>query len=115
MGAKNKVIAGDYNNHGVVLALGSVSLNWGFKEIVEINKDTVECYEVITEEKRKSASSAIMRGAAGAFILGPVGLLAGASAKNKGVYSVAIIFKDGNKSLLEVDERIYKGIIKALF
>lgn len=115
MGAKNKVIAGDYENHYVAAGLGTVILGWNFKTTAHINKNTVESYDVVTEEKVKSASSAITRGAVGAFLLGPVGLLAGASAKNKGVYVVAVFFKDGKKSLLEVDEKIYKCILKALF
>ena len=33
----------------------------------------------------------------------------------KGVYQVAIMFKDGNKSLIECDDKIYKAIIKSCF
>ena len=48
-------------------------------------------------------------------MLGPVGLLAGLSAKNKGIYTVAIKFKDGKNSLLEVDDKFYKALIKTMF
>jgi len=83
---------------------------------VKLNKDTVDSYELITEEHRKSAASGIARGLVGGALLGPVGLLAGGlSAKNKGTYQVAIQFKDGKRSLLEIDDKIYKGLIKALF
>lgn len=44
-----------------------------------------------------------------------VGLLAGLSAKKKGVYIIALEFKDGKKSLLEVDDKIYKALLKKLF
>ena len=48
--------------------------------------------------------------------LGPVGMLAGGlSAKNKGIYQVAIRFKDGQQSLVEVDDKIYKAIVKNCF
>lgn len=72
-------------------------------------------YEVLDEKSRKSASSAVGRAAVGAFFLGPVGLAAGLSAKSKGIHTVAIQFTDGKKSLLEVDDKIYKAIISQLF
>ena len=115
MGAKNKVIAGDYEGDTITAAFGVVNISKGFKSSVQITKDTVEEYEVMDEEKKKSASSAVGRGLVGGFLLGPVGILAGLSAKSKGVYVLAVQFKDGKKSLLEVDDKIYKSIIKILF
>lgn len=77
---------------------------------------TVESYELITDEHRKSAKCRIARGLVGGALLGPVGILAGGmSAKSKGIYQVAIQFKDGKRSLLEVDDKIYKAIIQACF
>ena len=38
-----------------------------------------------------------------------------ASAKNKGVYTIAIQFKDGKRSLVEVDDKIYKAIVQNCF
>ncbi len=77
---------------------------------------TVESYELITDEHRKSAKSGIARGLVGGALLGPVGILAGGmSAKSKGIYQVPIQFKDGKRSLLEVDDKIYKAIIQACF
>jgi hypothetical protein len=82
---------------------------------VELRKSDVDSYEVITEEKTKSAVSVVGRGAFGAFLLGPIGLLAAASAKNKGVHVVALQFRHGAKSLIEVDDKIYKNLLKMLF
>lgn len=115
MKAKNKVIAGDYEGYIVSCAMGNVAIGKGFRLPMSLTKDIVEEYQQITEETRKSAASGIARGAIGSFILGPVGLLAGLSAKNKGIYNVAIKFKDGKSSLLEVDDKIYKSLVKALF
>jgi len=42
-------------------------------------------------------------------------LLAGLSAKSKGIHILAIQFIDSKKSLIEVDDEIYKEIIKLLF
>ena len=115
MGAKNKVIAGDYVGKVVGATLGQVSIGIGFGKNLYLNKETVESYEVITEEQQKSASSGIVRGAVGAALLGPVGLLAGLSAKNKGTYNVAVKFVDGKNSLMEIDEKAYKALVKVMF
>ena len=69
----------------------------------------------------KSGTSAILRGAAGAALLGPVGILAGLTAKNKGIYTVAIQWKpdlngnDRGRSLIEIDEQAYKLLVKSMF
>lgn len=115
--AKNKVIAGDYSGYSISVILGGVSL-WGpgNSRGPSINKYNVETYEVLTDEHRKSAVSGVARGLVGGALLGPVGLLAGGlSAKSKGIYQVAILWKDGNRSLVEVDDKVYKAIIKACF
>jgi len=114
--AKNKVIAGDYNGKLVVAALGTnVSISNGFKP-TPVNKATVESYEVVTDEHRKSAASGVARGIVGGLLFGGVGILAGGlSAKDKGIYQVAIEFKDGKKSLLEIDDKVYKALIKSCF
>ena len=98
MGAKNMVIAGDYMGKPIT-GIGGV----------------VQIYVDITEDTRKSAASGIARGAVGAALLGPVGLLAGLSAKNKSTVTVAVRFKDGKNSLLEMDDKVYKNFVRAMF
>lgn len=116
MGAKNKVIAGDYAGKIVGQALGQPYIATGFIKSMNLDKNNVESYELITDEHRKSAASGLTRGLVGGALLGPVGMLAGSlSAKNKGIYQIAIQFKDGKRSLLEVDEKIYKAIIQSCF
>lgn len=115
MGAKNKVVAGDYVNRPISSIFGSVNLTISMKEVITLNKSTVEQYETITEESTKSAASAVGRGLIGGALLGPVGLLAGLSAKSKGIHTLAIQFKDGKKSLVEIDDKIYKTFIQKMF
>ena len=81
--AKNSVIAGDYVNKQIIKTGNWVQISTSFAKGIQLNKENVEGYEIITEDTRKSASSGIIRGAVGATLLGPVGLLAGLSAKNK--------------------------------
>lgn len=124
--ARNQVIAGKFD--GKYLKYGfadryviitkiaySADLKLNSYGELEINKSNVKSYEIITEEKMKSESSAILRGTLGAAVLGPIGLLAGVTAKNKEIHTIAIEWKNDEKSLIEVDEKIYKQLIKDLF
>lgn len=106
----NKVIAGYREGECVRLENGLVLIG---QEAVA--KWTVEDWEVVSEEKNISLASGLLRGVAGKIILGPWGVLAALTAKKKGVYSVALQWKNGKKSLLETDEKVYKAIVKNLF
>lgn len=116
--AKNMVIAGDYMGKPVGNLGGQpqimVSSRWS--ENAFLDKAAIDSYEVITEETSKSAASGVARGIVGGALLGPVGMLAGSlSAKNKGTITLAVMFKDGKRSLLEIDDKIYKAIIQRMF
>ena len=113
--AKNKVVAGNYENMPVVCSNNTAIIVAGIREKILITRDWVESYEVVDETSRKSAASAVGRAAIGGLLLGPVGLAAGLSAKSKSIHTVAINFKGGNRSLLEVDDKIYKAIVEQLF
>ena len=109
--ATNMVISGDYKGSSVSLAwFGGVKIGG-----IKLDKSNVDSYEIIDEKNRKSATSAVGRAAVGGFLLGPVGLLAGLSAKSKGTHTIAIYFKNGMKSLVEVDDDIKKQIVTSLF
>lgn len=114
--AKNTVIAGDYLGKQIIGTFGTVQIVTGFGRGTTINKTTVDSYELITDEHQKSATSGVARGIVGGALLGSVGMLAGGlSAKTNGIYQVAIQFKDGKRSLVEVDDKIYKTIIQSCF
>lgn len=111
----NKVIAGDYKDENIIHASGDVYITTSILKPLLLSKENIESYEVITDEHRKSAASAISRGLIGG-IAGPAGILGGAlSAKNIGTYRVAIQFKDGKQSLIEINEKIYKKLVQNLF
>lgn len=113
--AQNKVIAGEYEG-SLVMGFVTPGIYPNPKQPpIELTKDNVLNYEVITEEHRKSAASGIARGLVGGALLGPVGLLAGLTAKNKGTHTIAIEFKDGKRSLVEIDEKIYNAFIQKMF
>lgn len=112
--ARNKVIEGDYKNNPIFAMFNELEIVIGFKTI-KLNKDTIEEYEVIDQEKNKSAGSTILKAGIGSLFLGPIGLLASVAGKQKGIYLIAVSFKDGKKSLLEVDEKAYKSLISKMF
>lgn len=121
--AKNEVIAGDFAGKKIIYSFGAVSIDMGLGRKIAISKSSVESYELVTDEHRKSAASGIARGLVGGALLGPIGALAGGlSAKSKGIYQVVIQFKEdrgatssGKRSLVEVDDQIYKAIVKNCF
>ena len=112
----NFIIAGDYKDKGLVYNGKQLALVTGFFKKIILDKNTLESYEVITEEHVKSATSGVARGLVGNALLGPVGMLAGViSAKNKKTYHVVLEFKDGKRSLVEIDKKIYMGLMKIMF
>lgn len=109
--AQNKVLKGKFMNRSIY-SNGDCLVCDGDDPI---RKHFADSYEVITEEKMKSGTSAILRGAAGVALLGGVGILAGLTAKTKGIYTVVILWKDGERSLIEIDEKLYKVLVKGMF
>ncbi len=108
--AENKVIAGYLEGEKVKERNGLV-----FAGADAVAKWTIEEYEVVSDEKNVSLSSGILRGIAGRLILGPWGTLAALTAKKKGTYVIMLKWKNGEKSLLEIDEKLYKCLVKNLF
>lgn len=114
---KNSIIAGDYLNKRFITGRkGEAVLATSALRPTPITSENVEGYELVTDEHKKSAASGVGRGLVGGALLGPVGAIAGAmSAKTKGLYHVAIQFKDGKKSLALVDDKFYKAIVQHCF
>ncbi len=112
--ARNKVISGDFLGYSVSTFGKAVMLSGGGSTL-ELSKYNVKTYEVITQDSRKSATSAVARGVGGAMLLGPAGLLAGLSAKSKTTTMLAITFKDNKQSLLEIDDKIYQKLVTSVF
>jgi hypothetical protein len=136
MGKKNNfVLAGDYENCRI-LASGQFK---GRKKIlhvpmdpnqsenvflqayssksqfVEISKETIESWQLVTEETQKSLSSSLARGLVGGALLGPLGLIAGGvTGKNRKTYHVLVNWNDGKKSLFELNDFWYKEYLKAM-
>ena len=110
-----KVIAGDYEGKDISSFNTIVLINTSWFGSVEINKNTIATYEVIDQTSKKKVTSAVGRALVGSFLIGPAGIAAGVTAKKKGKYIMALEFKDGKRSLIEIDDKTYKSIMKVLF
>jgi hypothetical protein len=109
------VVAGDFSGYLIEPGSGGLVLRQGFKK-VKLNKETVQSYEIMTEDHQKSATSGIARGLIGGAVFGGIGAVAGIlSAKEKGSYQVAVQFKDEKKSLLQMNELQYKLLMQTMF
>ena len=114
MSAKNTVVAGDYKGKSIKASLGRIYIDTLLGK--DISKKTVESYEVVGQDAQKSMGSGIVKGIIGGALLGGIGAIAGASSgKSKVTYTVSIVFKDGKRALCELDEDMYKRVIKALY
>ena len=66
--------------------------------------NTIDYTIVAGEDSRKSVGSSVVRGAIGAAVLGPVGLVGGAlSGKNKTKTTFTIVYKSGRREVITVD------------
>lgn len=113
--AKNSVIEGAYKGKFLTSNFTGVSIFVSWTKEVYLNKDTVAEYEVIDSDRKTSTSSAVTRGLVGGLALGPLGLAFGFTAKKKGTHLIAIEFKSGERSLIEIDDKIYKRLITSLY
>lgn len=122
----NKVIAGLYENKpikifndgdiGIIISEERVSFGRWDTSFADISKNHISKYEIISKETNKSSSSTYKKSILGSLFFGNAGAVAGAmSADNESVYTIALYWKSGNKSLIEVDEKTYKSIRIKLF
>ena len=109
MGAKNWVLEGDYKHKAVIMQGGKAVLNVGLMKKSEAGQfhDRPDR----SRGRRIPEKHGFRRGARCRWrlLLGPLGVVAAATAKTKGVHVVAVQFKDGKRSLLELDDTRFKG------
>ena len=133
--ARNVVIAGDYEGkiiqalhrmeqegrHKVQKFYPAIVLKVKFGQPekwdqVRLDKSTVAGYELTGDSHGTSVASGLARGIVGGARFGGAGAVVGAmTAKKNDVYTLAITFTDGKRSLIEVDEKLYQMIVKACF
>lgn len=116
--AKIKVLAGDFLKGDGQVSFNALGLRTEKHSFLgeSIPFSQLEEVEVASEESVKKIGGTIGWGAAGAVLLGPVGLLAGllAGGRKKEVTFVAK-FKDGRKLMGTADNATYLKLKAAVF
>ena len=116
--AKIKVHAGDFLKQNGSYSFGQITLYTSAHPFKGENfpLNYIQEIEVASEESVKRVGGTIGWGAAGALVLGPVGLLAGLllGGKGKDVTFVAK-FRDGRKVLATTDSKTYIQLQAANF
>lgn len=116
MKAKNRVVNGEHtgcevtnvNNQMLVISKGTRN--------IPLSKRMVANIVEINTESNKSVSNTIGRSIVGGALLGGVGAIAGAvTSKNNVSHTIMIQFKDGKKSLIEIDDKLYGILNMSLF
>lgn len=105
---KNIVLEGKYkgekiSNYGTRLGLPSDIINSLY----------VSSYTLIDESNKDQYS--FWKGALGVALFGGIGAIAGLKGKKSKEYLVAIQWKDGDKSLICIDDECYKTLVKCMF
>lgn len=78
-----------------------------------LSKNNISSYTVIDESNKDQYS--FWKGALGVALFGSIGAVAGISGKNKKEYLIAIEWKDGDKSLILINDEYYKVFVKSMF
>lgn len=78
-----------------------------------MTKNYISSYTVIDENNKEQYS--FLKGALGVALLGGIGAIAGIKGKKKKEYLIAVEWKDGQRSLLYIDEDLYKTFIRSMF
>lgn len=112
MAKVNVVLEGKYKGNKIYHpknqdCLSHVGMGWDF------DKYKISSYTVIDETNKDQYS--FWKGALGVALFGGIGAVAGIRGKNKKEYLIAIEWKDGEKSLIFIDEKYYKVFVKSMF
>jgi hypothetical protein len=106
---KNYVVEGKYKNRKI---LGGSSLDIDV-ELQPLSKRYISSYTVIDESNKDQYS--FWKGALGVALFGGLGAIAGVNGKKKKEYLIAVEWKDGEKSLISLDDEYYKVFVKSNF
>ena len=115
--ARNVVLAGDYAGCRVFRMSASLAYISGtMKKIDDIYlvPEHVARFEVMTEDVIRSGNSLLLTGTLDPGCLLDVRLHATPKMQEKGIYTLAVKFQDGKRSLLEVDDKIYAAIVRRM-
>jgi len=105
MGAKNCIISGPL--------VGSQLSCYGNQLVMSgMPVYNLVSYQLLDEKSKIDGLSAVSRAAIGTYLLGPAGMAAGLTAKQKGIYLVSLVFTSSEReNIAEVDEQVFRAIV----
>ncbi len=115
--AKNMVIAGDYTGCRIFCMSARLAYISGtMKKIDDIylTPENVVRYELMTEDILRSGNSLLLTGSLDPACLTKLRLHASVAMQNKGIYTVAVKFRDEKRSLMEIDEKTYHAFMRRM-
>lgn len=111
---KNIVVAGDYEGQALYFTpRNELYIGNGISGGVRISKDTVARYEIASHETSSKFSTG--KAVIGVAAFGDIGAVAGIGGKQTEAYRVALYFRDGKQSLIEVDKKHFNALQSELF
>ena len=111
--ARNRVISGAYKGKAVS-ALGHMPfIALGLTNPLVLDGNNVERVRCIDESSDVSVASAATRGFIGELLFGPVGLAGAATATRNHAYTLEVLFKDGKRSIIEIDDNLFQKLAAA--
>ena len=108
----NYVLEGKYKNTKLYHPqntnyLSPIGIGWNF------TKKNISSYTLIDENNKEEYS--FLKGALGAAFFGGLGVVAGIGGKSRKEYLIAVEWKDGEKSLILIDDKNYKVFVQSMF
>lgn len=112
MATINIVLEGKYKNEKIKAYSDSIylpNIDFGY----HFTPNNVSSYNVIDETNKDQYSYG--KAALGVALFGDIGAVAGIGGKSRKEYLIAIEWKDGEKSLILIDDEYYKVLVKSMF
>lgn len=115
---KNIVIKGDYKNYYLSMHKDiDKSILEGINDNIEISKNIICDYNIKYIDFKRNIIDIVVRIIIRVFLIGPMRVLSGFIA-NKNFISyrlISIEFKNGNKSLVKIDNRTFKYFVQKVY
>ena len=112
----NIILEGMYKDKNICISsnkknLDTSGMGWNF------TKNNIISYQVLDENSKDSSEYSFWKGTLGVALFGGVGAVAGIGGKNKSYkeYLISIEWKNGEKSLILLDDEYYKVFVSSMF
>lgn len=107
----NYIVGGKYINEPITCAAMLYTNSSPY-----FNKHSISSYTVLDAANKDSYEFSFWKGALGVALFGDIGVIAGIGGqKSDEQYLIAIEWKDGDKSLILINDEYYKVFVKSMF